>query len=195
MEGETTNILIIPGGGVTAVDRIAGTSTGRRCRKAAEIVRQTPEKVDLIFTLGGLPHPPYIQTVPTAILAKEYLIKHGVPHEIIVAIPEGRDSFEEIRAAIRVCNERIITQPNMQVVTFAQHAVRYAITFGHYGYKLGHIDTGDPISTKHKAIENILIRLTRRDPEGKRWYWRYNRWRRTYPERPPFATWMLDKNF
>jgi uncharacterized SAM-binding protein YcdF (DUF218 family) len=113
---------------------LRGTETERRLIRGLALWRKGG--YHYVLVTGGIFNPSSIQTVPAAILMREYLVAKGVPEHAILCESRARDTYENVANGLSVLREAGQGRAAITVVTQWQHAIRFRLTFRAYEKKI-----------------------------------------------------------
>lgn len=180
------NFLITFGADVKERNSLADTRTLKRLDRSYERWRERINDPKLRFdywvVTGGSCHPPHIQTIPTADLMAEWLLKmpkHERPREDqIIRLDQARDTWEEVH---HFMHNRSTEYLRITAVSERRHVRRIGVIFWKvYNQPVNHLPVDYPLSRKEILMEDFLYLYTHYDPYGTGWIARKNRAQRTY---------------
>lgn len=172
--------LFVPSCEVAAQDKLVGTTTERRLIRALELWYSG--NYDAIIVAGGMYLSPAVQTIPSGILMRIWLITNGVPSDRIVCEYRSRDTFENIAGALQLIHSD--TNQRITVVTHWQHCLRFWITLSRgYRRKIQLVPMWYWIGLMGFLAEwaGLLVHVL--NPKGDGLIASWHRKRRTYPQR------------
>ena len=117
--------LLVPSGGISAVDELSTADTLRRCKKGLQIWKEGNH--DKLLVSGGIFNPRAIQTKPAGKLMADWFISHGVKEKDLIIEDRSLDTFQNVKFAVELLKD--YKNPEITVVTQFHHTFRFWITF------------------------------------------------------------------
>jgi uncharacterized SAM-binding protein YcdF (DUF218 family) len=163
---EKFKVLLIPSGGIQAVDFPAPQDTLIRLRQGLKLWHTGA--YDMVLVTGGTFNPQWIQTRPAAHIMRDWLVNNGVDPECILVEDKSVDTFENVNNSVAVLMDADAWPAEITVVTQWQHATRLATSFL-YGHHIWIKTFGlhYPISLRTALNEYLFMAYHLLDPSGK----------------------------
>lgn len=155
--------LLIPSCEVLPLDSLENTQTLERLQ--AGLLEWEKNAYDFIIVSGGIYLPPEIQTIPCAILMRNWLVENNVSEENIICETSSRDTYENIECSMKLILDDKYSK--ITVVSHWQHCLRFKTTFWRkYKKRIYVIPMWNMLSLKGFILEWIFLAIHIVDKNG-----------------------------